>query len=163
MRPPVRRAAASSAALAAAGLLQAAFGNWMHRGRAQPDLLTATAIIIASFGDANSGAAVGFAAGLISASLSAPPTGFGSIVVSRTLVGFGTGWLESRLFRDSAIVAVGLVVCGTALAEVLFFLFSPQRQTLTWAYGTLGVTIYNGCFALPIYVLLRRFLRTPAA
>ena len=75
------------------------------------------------------GRAWGLWPGVLYASLSGPPHGgFGSLIVSRTLVGFAVGWLEERIERDNPFLAVALVTAGTALADCLFFLFAPQRD-----------------------------------
>ena len=147
-------------ALFVAALLQSVCADAMGIRGAHPDLLTATAIVGALFCDANGGAALGFFAGLLHACLVTPPFGgFGSLIVSRTLVGFGVGWLEERIFRDNALLSLSLVTIGTALAEGLFFLFAPQRNILHWARALGLTTLYNPLLALPLYALLRRFLR----
>ena len=161
MSPAARRIVILAAALLMAAVLQCVYADAMQVGGARPDLLTATAIVGALFCDANGGAALGFFAGLLLASLASPPHGgFGSLIVSRTLVGFGVGWLEERLFRDRALLAVVLVALGTLLADLLFFLFAPQPHILHWASALLKTALYNAILALPLYWLLRRLLRS---
>ena len=156
MTPTARRALGLGAAILLAAIAQAVWGNALHLRGAQPDFLTATAILCALFCDANSGAGVGFACGLLLASLAGPPHGgFGSLIVSRVLVGFGAGWLEERIERDNPLLAVGLVSAGTALAGCLFFLFAPQHTIGHWARSMMLTTLYNAVLALPLYFLVR--------
>ncbi|HLJ54450.1 MAG TPA: hypothetical protein VKT77_05375, partial [Chthonomonadaceae bacterium] len=123
-----------TAALLLAGIVQAAIAGHVQLWGAAPDVLLTVSIVCAMFCAEGSSAAVGFAAGFIHASLAAPPgAGFGSLVVSRTLVCFGVGCLEDRLYRDSALVAAIVVAAGTAAAEGLFFVFNPSRSVLAWA------------------------------
>ena len=160
MTPATRRAAALYLAVFLAAILQTVYADAIHIRGARPDLLTATALICALFCDANGGAGVGFMAGLLFASLSGPPgRGYGSIIVSRTLVGFGVGWLEERIERDNPFLAVALVTVGTLLADCLFFLFAPQRgQMAHWARGMLLTTLYNAVLAYPLYLVVRRMV-----
>ncbi|HZT41069.1 MAG TPA: hypothetical protein VFA07_02710 [Chthonomonadaceae bacterium] len=160
MNPAARRIGILAAALLMAAILQCVYADAVQVWGARPDLLTTTAIVGALFCNANGGAALGFFAGLLLGSLASPPHGgFGSLIVSRTLVGFGVGWLEERLFRDSARLAVSLVALGSLLADLLFFLFAPQPNILHWAGALLKTVLYNTFLALPLYLLLRRLLR----
>lgn len=157
MTPSARRAFGLGVAVFLSAVAQAVWANALHLHGAQPDFLTATAIICALFCDANGGAGVGFASGLLLASLAGPPHGgFGSLIVSRVLVGFGVGWLEQRIERDNPLLAIGLVTAGTALAGCLFFLFAPQPHIGHWARGMMLTTLYNAVLALPLYLIVRQ-------
>lgn len=154
-----RRMVVLCAAVFIAAIAQAAFANAVHIRGAQPDLLTATAIVCALFCDANEGAGVGFMAGLLLASLTGPPRGgYGSLIVSRTLVGLAVGWLEERIERDNPLLAVALVTGGTLLAGGLFFLFAPQHGIAHWARGMALTTLYNAVLAYPLYYVIRRLV-----
>src|SRR5437879_3871338 len=118
-----------AAALIIAGVLQAAFADAVRIWGGRPDLLLTTALVGSMFCGEGAAALLGFSAALLHASLAAPPyAGFGSILVSRTLVCFGVGCLEDRLYRDSVVVALLVVLLGTLSAEALFFIFYPQRD-----------------------------------
>ena len=162
MTPSARRALGLSAAVFLAAIAQAVWANALHLRGAQPDFLTATAILCALFCDANGGAGIGFVCGLLLASLVGPPHGgFGSLIVSRVLVGFGAGWLEERIERDNPLLAIGLVTAGTALASCLFFLFAPQHAIGHWARGMMLTTLYNAVLALPLYFIIRGLAGKP--
>ncbi len=144
-------------ALFVAALIQSLYADSMRIAGAGPDLLLLVALLGSLFCDANGGAALGFFAGLLHASLAAPPNGgFGSLIVSRTLVCTGVGWLEERVFRDNVLIAVFLAAMGTALAGGLFFLFAPQPDVLRWARALGVTTLYNTLLALPGYYLIRK-------
>jgi len=159
MKPSTRRIVVLYGAVLLAAVAQAIWADAIVIRGARPDFLTATAILCAIQCGANEAALVGFLSGLFLAALTSPPkAGFGSLIVSRTLVGFCVGWLEERIERDNPILAVFLVTFGTALANGLFFLFNPQRPIMHWARHMGLCTLYNGLLALPLYLLLRFLL-----
>jgi hypothetical protein len=146
-------------ALLLATLAQAVYADILQIRGARPDFLVAVALLGSLFCNANGGAALGFFAGLFHAALASPPAGgFGSLIVSRTLVCIGVGWLEERLFRDNPLTAFAIVTFGTALAETLFFIFAPQPNILHWARNLGLTTLYNAVLALPLYWLVRRLV-----
>jgi cell shape-determining protein MreD len=161
MRPTARQMAAMAATIFCAALLQMDLAYSLRIGRAQPDFIILFIVLTSMFCDANGGAALGFWGGLLTASVAAPPhSGFGGLIVSRTLIGFAIGWLEARVFRDHPLLAIVLVAAGTFLAEALFFLFAPQHNVARWARVALVLpTLYNAALALPFYFLVRRFAR----
>jgi len=129
-----RRGIKLAAALFLAAVLQAAFADSVKIWGGRPDLLLTTALVGAMFCGEGAAALLGFSAALLHASLAAPPhAGVGSILVSRTLVCFGIGCMEDRLYRDSVLVALLVVLLGTLSAECLFFVFYPQHNVLNWA------------------------------
>ena len=159
MSPSAGQGVRLGIALFLAALVQSLWASSLRIGSAQPDFLLIVAIIGSLFCDANGAAALGLFAGLLLAALAAPPhAGFGSLIVSRTLVCFGVGWLEERIFRDNALIALAIVASGTALTGILFFLFDPQPNVLHWARTLLQSTLYNTLLALPLYLLMRRFV-----
>lgn len=156
MTPSTRRILALYGAILFASVAQALWADAITVRGARPDLITATAVLCALQCGANEAAFLGFLAGLMMAALTSPPkSGFGSLIVSRTVVGFAVGWLEERIERDNPILAVLLVTAGTALAHCFFFLFDPQRSILHWARSMGLGTLYNTIIALPLYLLLR--------
>ncbi|HZO89537.1 MAG TPA: rod shape-determining protein MreD [Chthonomonadaceae bacterium] len=163
MSPSLRRGVRLAAMLLCAAILQGLYADSLQVHGARPDLLLLTAILGSLFCDINGSAALGFFAGLLHAALAAPPNGgFGSLIVSRTLVCLGVGWLEERVFRDNPLIALFLAALGTALAEGLFFLFAPQHHVLRWTHNVGLTTLYNAVLALPLYFLVRRFLHPNA-
>lgn len=157
-----RRSLGLALALFLACLAQMVYADALRLFGAPPDFVLLIALLGAMFCDANGGALIGFCAGLLRASIAGPPhAGFGSMVVSTTLVGFGIGWLEKRIFRDNPLLALAFAAVGTALAEALFFIFSPQPHILHWARGLGLTTLYNALLALPVYLLLRRLIGPP--
>src|SRR5690349_21330102 len=114
MSAPAWRGLKLAAALLIAGIMQAAFANAVRLWGAGPDLLLTVSLIGAMFCGEGGSALLGFSAAVLHASIAAPPhAGVGSILVSRTLVCFGVGWLEDRMYRDNMLVAVVVALFGT--------------------------------------------------
>src|SRR5437870_236446 len=107
-------------ALLLAFALDKAFGDLLTIRQARPNLVLCTLLIGCLYVGSNSGAALGFLAGLLEASYAA--VYIGSFLVSRSLAGFAVGILEERLYRDSPIIALLAVALGTPLVEGCFFL-----------------------------------------
>jgi cell shape-determining protein MreD len=148
-----------AAAVFLAGILQAALADAVNPWGGRPDLLLTTALVGAMFCGEGASALLGFSAALIYASLAAPPhAGVGSILVSRTLVCFGIGCMEDRLYRDSVMVALIVVLLGTLSAECLFFVFYPQHNVLAWARMLLLTLAWNGALAVPCFYAMRALL-----
>jgi hypothetical protein len=159
MSPSAWRGIKLAIALFVAAVLQAAFADSVKAWGGRPDLLLTTSLVGAMFCGEGSSAVLGFSAAVIHASLAAPPrAGVGSILVSRTLVCFAIGWLEDRMYRDSVLVAIVVVLIGTLCAECLFFLFYPQHPVLVWARVLLVTLVWNGLLAAPCYFAVRGLL-----
>lgn len=159
MSSPAGRGVKLAAALFLAAVLQAAFADFAPVWAGRPDLLLTTSLVAAMFCGESGSALVGFFAALMHASLAAPPhAGVGSILVSRTLVCFGIGCMEDRMYRDSVVVALVVVVLGTVASECLFFLFFPQQHVESWARNLLVTLVWNGLLAAPCYFGIRALL-----
>lgn len=159
MTPQAVRNLRLTAALLIAALVQLSLVPAIAVRGARPDLLLATALLCSMFSEANGAAALGFFAGLIHACFASPPLGgFGSLLVSRTLVCFGVGLLEERIYRDSGLLALVIVGVGTLLTEGVYFVIAPQHHLGHWARSVGGATLYTLLFAYPLYLLLRRWL-----
>ena len=159
MSAPASRRIGIALALVLALLVQMVFADAVGIRGAHPDFVLLTVLLGALFCDANQGAQLGFWGGLAYASIVSPPHGgFGSLIISRTLAGFGVGWLEERIFRDHPVLAVALTAGGTALTEAIFFVFAPQPHALHWARAAATTTLYNAALAGPLYLLMRRLL-----
>lgn len=140
-------------------VLQSLFADSLRIKGAKPDIMLTITLVGAMFCEGNGGAGFGFVNGLFFASIASPPAGgFGATIISRTLVGFGVGWLEEHLFRESLPLAIGIVVGGTLLAEALFFAIAPQPNIPLWFRHLLGETAYNGVLAIPLFFLLKRVI-----
>jgi rod shape-determining protein MreD len=159
MSPSAWRGLKLAGFLLVAGILQAAFGDAVRLWGAAPDLLLTGSLIGAMFFGEGASALIGFSAAIIHASLASPPlAGVGSILVSRTLVCFGVGWLEDRMYRDNVLVAIVVALFGTLAAECLFYVFYPQHDVLRWARILLVTTIWNGLLAAPCFFVIRRLV-----
>ncbi|MCS6777713.1 MAG: rod shape-determining protein MreD [Chloroherpetonaceae bacterium] len=159
MSPATRRVAGTVAALFLATLAQAVFASPLQVAGARPDFLLCVALILSLFTHVNGAATTGFFAGLLHASLAAPPAGgFGSLIVSRMLVCALVGWLEERLYRDHLLSALMLVITGTALAELLYFVIAPHPNIPHWARHMGMTALYNGALSPLLYPAVRRLI-----
>ncbi len=159
MSPASARALRLGTLLFVAICAQCVFANTLRVRSVTPDIPLVVAILGSMFHDANGGATIGFATGIFHAALAAPPSGgFTALIVSRLLVCFGVGWLEERVFRESVPLAIGLVALGSLLAECLFFVIAPQPNIAHWFRQMLATTLYNMVFALPIYLIVHRWI-----
>ena len=128
----------------------------------QPDLTLIVSLLAALWLDLNAATFMGMMGGLIHAVHAAPfRSGFGSIIVSRTAVTALVSYLQRHLFKNSVIVAIVVVLGGTLGAEILYFVFAPQRQLLIWARGVGWELLYNAVLTAPIFLLLRKFCGAP--
>jgi len=149
------------AILLAGFVFHAAFGRSLRVGAAMPNLALCVLLVVCLFVGTNTGAALGFLTGLLEGAYAA--LYLGSFLVSRSLIGFAVGALEERIFRRNPSVAVAIVLLGTAATEGCFFLFAPQPNVPAWAFRTLYESLYNAALALPLYLLVRRLIRTRKA
>ncbi len=122
-----------------------------------PNIAVCVLLVLSLFFGPNAGAAMGFCTGLMEASFVSDYVG--SFIVTRTLAGFAVGALEERIYRDNAFVAIIAVVAGTLLIAGCFFLFAPQPHAVTYMTRALNESIYNGVIALPLYLVIRRWIR----
>ncbi len=140
-----------------AALVQMVWANSMAIYGARPNFIILLISLEAMFCSANGGSILGFSGGLIYAIIAAPSnSGFGSLVVSGSVVGFCIGWLDNRIFRDNILLAMSLAGAGSLLFEVLFFLLAPQPHLNRWITHVWLTPIYNSILAIPMFFLIRR-------
>lgn len=137
-------------------LLQAAFGSRMVLFGAYPNISLTVLLVSCLFTGANTGAFLGFLLGLLEASYLNRYVG--SVLVSRTLVGWAVGLMEESIFRDNLLIALATALVGTLAAESCFFIFAPQPHVTRWAIRTLATAGYNTALTIPLYLLLHRVL-----
>jgi len=160
MSSSFRRSLLLAILLIGAAACQCVFAVKISIHGARPDLVLMVALLGSLFFGANESAGIGFCAGVLTASCAAPPAhfdGYGSIVVSRVIV----GWLEERVFRDNFLIALAIVAGGTLLAEACFFAFDPHFRPGPWLHGILLETVYNSTLCIPVYYLARLCLKRP--
>ncbi len=158
MTPETKKVIWLSVCLLFAITLQSTFADSIQIQGVKPDIILTLALVGAMFCDGNGGALLGFIAGLFFAAIASPPAGFGAIIISRTLGGFGVGWLGEHLFRENLKLAIPIVMGGTILTEALFFVIAPQANIPLWIRHTLGNSLYNAVLTIPVYLLLKRLI-----
>lgn len=141
----------------AAGTLQSLLAYPLfHWIGSQPDLLLTVALCAALLSDAVTGAFLGFAAGLFTASLVGQT--LGTYLVSRTLAGYVAGRFTTRLFQANApVIVIGVLVASLSAAALQGLAAPPHRSSLgIWLRTMAGGAAWNAAFALPVAALLRR-------
>jgi len=134
------------------GLIAGTIYGWCG---AQPDLLLTVTLCIALLSDPQIGAFLGFASGLLTASLVGQTVG--TYLMSYTLAGYLAGRFTARLFQANAFVVVLGVLAASAAAHVLHGLAAPSHLSLAfWVRTTLGGALWNAVLSLPISAILRR-------
>lgn len=102
------------------------------------------------------GGTMGFFAGLIQGALAG--ANLTHYVISRTLAGFLTS-LGNQLDIRLALTVAGLACAATTFIAqlILMFLAPPSGSLIAYLFGSLGMALYNGILAIPLYSLLRRW------
>src|SRR5258708_27382672 len=121
-----RRRAALYILVVCACMFHAAYGVEMRIGAARPDLTVTAMLVAAQFSGPNTGAALGFLAGMLEASYTA--SFIGSFLFTRTLAGYAVGALEERIYRENVRVTMGIVALGTLLVQASFYLVAPPHH-----------------------------------
>ncbi|MCL5283236.1 MAG: hypothetical protein M1330_00780 [Armatimonadetes bacterium] len=142
--------------LLVSAFLQGMWANAMRIGSAEPNFIITFMLVAALFADLQAAPWLGFAAGLIESSFLS--VYLGSFLVSRSLVAAAVALLGDRFYIDRVEAAIPVVGIGTLLADGLFYLFAPQYPFTVWGAQVLRETIYNVALAIPVFILLHRFL-----
>ncbi len=120
-------------------------------------------------GGPDTGAVVGFAAGLVS-DLFLQSTPFGLSALAACLAGFVVGWAGSEVLRARLfmvpLVAAGGTVLGVVLFVVLGYLVGQSQLVAGGSHWLGGVALveagYAALFSVPAFVLMRWALAGPS-
>lgn len=81
--------------------------------------------------------------------------------VSRSVAGFGASSLIGAGLQPSLATAAGLTAVGTLFSQLLFLFLCPPGSIPKFLGDTMGMAMYNGVLAVPIYALLRKVVSPP--
>lgn len=137
-----------------AGGCQESVANRLTLGGITPDLLLVTLGVLAVMGTRQTGAITGFFAGMIQGAMSG--ANMAQYVVSRTIIGFFIGWFNSLDFEANTVVAFFAVVLTTCGSQFLLMFLAPPSRIFAFLIATIGVAVYNGVLAMPLFALLKR-------
>ena len=135
-------------------VVHAAFGPDLRVGDARPDLTVTAMLVAAQFSGPNTGAALGFFAGLLEASYVS--IFVGSFLFTRTLAGYAIGALEERVYRENVLVTVAIVALGTLFIQASFYVVAPQHHAVQYFTRALWQTAYNSALSIPFFYVFRR-------
>ena len=160
---PWARTVLKVALLLAVGiLLQTTFGDDLRVDDVAPDLLMLLAVCAGFVAGPDTGAVVGFAAGLVS-DLFLQSTPFGLSALAACLAGFVVGWAGTEVLRSRLFMVPLVAAGGTALGVVLFvvvgYLVGQSQLMAGGGHWLAGVALVEACYAalfsLPAFVLMR--------
>lgn len=149
--------AAIGLALWAAGGLQQAVAPKLSIAGASPDFLLVALAAGSLFLNRAQAAALGFVCGLIHGALAG--ANLMHYVISRTVGGFIAGWSRTTTLEANAILAAATGFFLTLVSQVLLMFLAPPRELLPYLTATMIAAAYNGVLVLPVYSLLKRFIR----
>lgn len=151
-------------------LLQTTFGDDLRVDDVAPDLLVLLAVCAGFAGGPDTGAVVGFGAGLVG-DLFLQSTPFGLSALAACLAGFVVGWTSTEFLRARLFMVPLVAAGGTVLAVVLFvvlgYLVGQSQLVAGGGHWLIGVALveagYAALFSLPAFVLMRWALAGPSA
>jgi hypothetical protein len=139
-----------------AGALQSQMSGRMKIYGSAPDFLMAATMSMALVIDPALGAVFGFCAGVMHASI--VDLSFGGFIISRTLLGFGMGWMRDWVFQENLLVLMAAALVGTIACEGIYFLIEPARSSSAAIAQLPMEAVYNALIALIFYLLVTRTL-----
>lgn len=142
-----------------AGAAQQAVSFQISFGGVSPDFPLVVIISVGLFFDKRSGAALGFLGGITHGAIAGGH--MAAYAVTRTLVGFLTGWFNGMEFEGNTAVAFIVTAAATVFTQLTFLLLNPRGAIFSFLLATIGSAMYNGVLAIPLYALLKRVMDSP--
>lgn len=139
-----------------AGGCQQALAPRVGIAGASPDFVLIAVSVLALFLNRRGGALVGFFGGLVQGAMAG--ANLAQYVVTRTLAGYGIGWLAMLEFEFNPLVALVVTAASTLFAQLLLMFTAPPPSIAHFLLATIGSAIYNGVLAVPLYALLAKVL-----
>jgi rod shape-determining protein MreD len=157
-----RKWVVTTIAVLVASLLQAGLAPYLAIGGVVPNLLLIVVVTVALIEGPGSGAAAGFAAGLIFDLLGTGPVGPMALVLTTT--GYLAGLLHEQMFAEGWLLPLTVLAIASLLSEVAYgvMLIALGEGGTFWASMAgkmLPAAVYNVALAVLIYPWLARFLR----
>jgi hypothetical protein len=126
----------------------------------RPDILLVIIAVVSLTTNRKTGALIGFGAGVW----------FGAVVganlvhyvFSRTTAGFIGGTIPSLGVQAGYVMAAGMTVLVTLIAQFLLLFLAPPPSIASFLLSTIVTAMVNGVLAFPVYGLTRRFSNPPS-
>lgn len=156
-----RRIVSAAVALLAAFVLQVGVAPYISIMGVSPNFFLLAVIGIALLGGANTGAVVGFLAGLL---LDLVGTGaVGPMALSLSVTGFVVGLLDQHLFAEGWLLPVTILGTASVVSEILYFVILIILGTEVPFFLTLGTlviptSLYTALLSLLFYPPISRFV-----
>lgn len=157
---PLRATLLSIPLLYGAAILQQALAPRMAIFGVQPDFFLILLVPLALVAPASVAAPLGFASGVIHGAVAG--ANLPHYAISRG-VAFFAAILSRGVGLEIGLPLAGLLVgLATVIAQIVLMFLAPPPAITPFLAATMGVALYDGVLALPIYALLRRSLRSKA-
>jgi len=143
-----------------AGGLQQAIAPKLAIAGAHPDFFLISLAAGSLFMGRSQAALLGFLCGLIQGALAG--ANLMHYVISRSVGGFFAGWSRTTTLEPNAILAAATGFFLTLVSQVLLMFLAPPKQLIPYLTATIIAAAYNGVLVLPVYSLLKRFIRPRA-
>lgn len=121
-----------------------------------PDFLLLSLAVLTCFTSRLGGAVLGFACGVFYGSLAG--ANLAQYAISRTLVGFASGWFNDLGFERNWYMVALRAASVVLTAQALLMLSAPPADLPGFLGDTIGSAMYNGVLAVPYFALLRSLL-----
>lgn len=158
----MRRLLPTIAAVFVAALLQVGLAPYIAIGNVVPNFMLLVVVTLALVEGPGSGAAVGFAAGLLFDLLGGGPVGPMTLVL--TITGYLAGLVHENMFAEGWLLPLTVLAAASLGAEIAYglildFLGVGGPFWLTFFTKMLPGAVYDTTLALLVYPWLARFLR----
>ena len=139
-----------------AGALQESLAPRMAVAGVPPDFPLVALCCLALLSERRAGTALGFAAGLVRGAFAG--ANLAAYAVSRTLLGFGLGWVRFAGLVPNALVAGLAALAGAVATGLMVMLVSHHGPIIPYLEGTLVSAMIDAALAMPLYALSRRLI-----
>jgi hypothetical protein len=132
-----------------AAICQPAIAQTLSHGVVFPDVATTCLVVAGLLLGPTEALVIGFVVGLISVTQMGH-VGLGGVLVSRCLVGLLAGHASARVYMNSGLAQVGVVLAGVLAGETVLFAFNPDPSVFPWLWAALGRALLSALVA-PVF------------
>lgn len=149
-----RRVVAIVISLWLAAVLQSGAVAYLEIFGARPDFLLLVGLVWPLVLRPSSGCIVGFFSGALHGWVTTVSLTVNALV--RCVVGYVMGMAPRSGFDVDGRSAVVAVFLGTVVTQVAVFFAAPPTDRLGFVRATIGMALYNGVLAFPVFWVVRR-------
>lgn len=143
-----------------AAVLQQALAPHLGFGPMKPDFFLVFLGVSCLFSNRRSGMLIGFFCGIVYGALAG--VNLQHFAITRTVAGFVAAWTNDLSFQPSVLVAFLITASLTLFAQLMLMFLAAPGPIGPFLGDTIAGAVYNGVVAMPVYLLLKRFLDPPS-